>query len=141
MSPGKLRRSVKSAGEKLYDLFFRSIGLLLFIILWEAAPRLGWVRASYLAPPSRVFRALYLLAIRGELARHFTISLQRVLVGLLVSAVVGVVLGLFIGYFRRIDRILNLLFQAFRQMSAFALFPVFILLFGLGELSKTIIIF
>jgi NitT/TauT family transport system permease protein len=48
---------------------------------------------------------------------------------------------LFIGYFRRIDRLLNMLFQAFRQISAFALFPVFILLFGLGELSKTIIIF
>jgi energy-coupling factor transporter ATP-binding protein EcfA2 len=109
--------------------------------LWEAAPRLGWVRAAYLAPPSRVFRALWLLALRGELARHFLISPRRVLAGLLVSAAAGVILGLFTGCFRRVDRILNLLFQAFRQMSAFALFPVFILLFGLGELSKTIIIF
>ena len=123
------------------DIFSRSIGLMLFFILWEAAPRLGWVRATYLAPPSRVFRALWLLALRGELARHAFISLRRVLLGLLVSVVVGVILGLFIGYFRRVDRILDLLFQAFRQMSAFALFPVFILLFGLGELSKTIIIF
>ena len=127
--------------QKLYDIFIRGSGLLLFFALWEAAPRLGWVRATYLSPPSAVFRALYLLALRGELARHFSISLQRVLLGLLVSAAVGVVMGLFIGYFRRIDKILNLLFQAFRQMSAFALFPVFILLFGLGELSKTIIIF
>jgi NitT/TauT family transport system permease protein len=127
--------------DRLADLLSRSAGLLFFIALWEAAPRLGWVRAAYLAPPSRVFHALWLLALRGELARHFSISLQRVFMGLLLSAVVGVVLGLFIGYFRRIDRVLNLLFQAFRQMSAFALFPVFILLFGLGELSKTIIIF
>jgi NitT/TauT family transport system permease protein len=131
----------KTLPGKIYDTFTRSIGLILFIVLWEAAPRLGWVRATYLAPPSIVFRALYLLAYRGELSRHFLISLQRVGVGLLVSAVVGVVLGLFIGYFRRIDQVLNLLFQSFRQMSAFALFPVFILLFGLGELSKTIIIF
>ncbi|MDR1651818.1 MAG: ABC transporter permease [Synergistaceae bacterium] len=130
--------------EKLYragDIFSRSVGLILFFILWEAAPRLGWVRSTYLAPPSRVFGALWLLALRGELARHALISLRRVMLGLLVSVAVGVVLGLFIGYFRRIDRILDLLFQAFRQMSAFALFPVFILLFGLGELSKTIIIF
>jgi NitT/TauT family transport system permease protein len=73
--------------------------------------------------------------------RHALVSLQRAGLGLLVSAVVGVVLGLFTGYFRNIDRILSLLFQSFRQMSAFALFPVFILLFGLGELSKIIIIF
>lgn len=131
----------KTLLERLADLFSRSIGLLLFIALWEIAPRLGWVRAAYLAPPSSVFRALYLLAWRGELSRHFFISLQRVVVGLLVSTVTGVMLGLFIGYFKRIERVLNLLFQSFRQMSAFALFPVFILLFGLGELSKTIIIF
>jgi NitT/TauT family transport system permease protein len=126
---------------RLADVLLRSSGLLLFIALWEAAPRLGWVRATYLAPPSRVFHALRLLAARGELARHFFISLQRVSLGLLLSVAAGVLLGLFTGYFKFIDRILNLLFQAFRQMSAFALFPVFILLFGLGELSKTIIIF
>jgi NitT/TauT family transport system permease protein len=84
---------------------------------------------------------LYLLAWRGDLARHFFISLQRVLVGLAVSVAVGGTLGLFIGYFKSMERITNLLFQSFRQLSAFALFPVFILLFGLGELSKTIIIF
>ncbi|MDR3172136.1 MAG: ABC transporter permease [Treponema sp.] len=99
------------------------------------------MRASYLAPPSSVLRALYLLAWRGDLARHFFISLQRVLVGLAVSVAVGGTLGLFIGYFKSMERITNLLFQSFRQLSAFALFPVFILLFGLGELSKTIIIF
>jgi NitT/TauT family transport system permease protein len=131
----------KTLPERIADFFSRSTGLALFIALWEIAPRLGWVRATYLAPPSSVFRALYLLALRGELSRHFFISLQRAAVGLLVSAAAGVVLGLFIGYFKRVERVLDLLFQSFRQMSAFALFPVFILLFGLGELSKTIIIF
>ncbi|MDR3321171.1 MAG: ABC transporter permease [Synergistaceae bacterium] len=123
------------------DIFSRGIGLLLFLLLWEAAPRIGWVSQTYMSPPSAVLKAIYLLAARGELWRHFAISLQRVMFGLLLSVAVGIVLGLFIGYFRRIERHLDLLFQAFRQMSAFALFPVFILLFGLSELSKTIIIF
>ncbi|MHC6204056.1 ABC transporter permease [Breznakiellaceae bacterium SP9] len=127
--------------EKGGDLFARSIGLILFIALWELAPKLGLVRAAYLSPPSTVFQALYRMGVRGDLSKHFLVSLQRAVVGLGVSSVVGVVLGLFIGYFRRTERCLNLLFQSFRQMSAFALFPVFILFFGLGELSKTIIIF
>jgi len=58
-----------------------------------------------------------------------------------VAASFGMIIGLFIGYFKRIEGYLDALFQSFRQMSAFALFPVFILLFGVGELSKTIIIF
>ena len=132
---------MKNKPYKIKDIFIRSIGLIVFLILWEAAPRLGWLRATYIAPPSRVFYALHLLALRGDLTRHTLISLQRVALGLLVSSAVGVALGLFIGYFKSIDKILSLLLQSFRQMSAFALFPVFILLFGLGELSKTIIIF
>ncbi|MDR1732481.1 MAG: ABC transporter permease [Synergistaceae bacterium] len=132
---------MKNALFKMGDWLSRGAGLLLFFLLWEAAPRLGWARATYLAPPSKVLRALWLTAARGDLSRHFLISLQRVLLGLFVSAVIGVAFGLLTGYFRRLDRVLDLLFQAFRQMSAFALFPVFILFFGLGELSKTVIIF
>ncbi|MDR2738222.1 MAG: ABC transporter permease [Treponema sp.] len=131
----------KALYEKGADLFSRSIGLIIFIALWELAPRLHLVRATYLSPPSAVFRALCLMALRGDLSKHFFISLRRAVAGLSASAAVGVVLGLFIGYFKSIERRLNLLFQSFRQMSAFALFPVFILFFGLGELSKTIIIF
>ncbi|MDR1613636.1 MAG: ABC transporter permease [Planctomycetota bacterium] len=128
-------------GRRLANLGVRGIGLILFLALWETAPRLGWVNSTYMSPPTGVARALYLLFLRGELVAHFLISLQRVVVGLFASTLAGVFFGIFIGYFRRLELYLDLLFQSFRQMSAFALFPVFILLFGLGELSKTIIIF
>jgi len=127
--------------KKLVDITSRSTGLLVFLVLWEITPRLGWVKPTYITPPTGVARALWHLASTGDLWKHTSISLQRVLISLALSTAVGVLLGLFIGYFRRVERNLDLLFQAFRQMSAFALFPVFILLFGLGELSKTIIIF
>lgn len=117
------------------------VGLLVFLALWEAAPRLGWLSSTYLSPPSAVLEAMGQLASTGELWKHIFFSLQRVLIGLLFSTVIGVVLGLLIGYFQKAETYLDLLFQFFRQMSAFALFPVFILLFGLGELSKDIIIF
>lgn len=45
------------------------------------------------------------------------------------------------GWFRNFEKIVDVPLQAGRQISALALFPVFILLFGIGELSKAIIIF
>jgi NitT/TauT family transport system permease protein len=81
------------------------------------------------------------MTLNGELLPHALISLRRIFLGLFFSSVAGVLLGLLTGYFRRIERAVDLLFQTFRQMSAFALFPVFILFFGLGELPKIIIIF
>jgi NitT/TauT family transport system permease protein len=119
----------------------KTIGLILFIALWELAPRAGWVNSTYLSPPSAVVYALIALLKSGDLLKHLLISLQRALVGMAVAVSFGMIFGLFIGYFKKIEGYLDALFQSFRQMSAFALFPVFILLFGVGELSKTIIIF
>ncbi|SFL93044.1 ABC transporter permease [Pelosinus propionicus] len=119
----------------------KTIGLILFVGLWELAPQTGWVNSTYLSPPSTVVSALIVLLKSRALLKHLLISLQRALVGMAVAVSFGMVFGLFIGYFKKIEGYLDALFQSFRQMSAFALFPVFILLFGVGELSKTIIIF
>jgi len=132
---------VKTKFYSFNNFLYRCTGLFAFILLWEAAPRLGWVRAIYLSPPTEVIRALVHITLNGELTPHALISLKRIFLGLFFATTVGVILGLFIGYFKRIEQALDLLFQSFRQMSAFALFPVFILFFGLGELPKVIIIF
>lgn len=139
-------REEKESSPSLFSLpgktiLLKSSGLFLFFLLWEAAPRLGWIQATYLSPPSEVLASLWDMALSGELAEHFFWSLQRVLIGLALSTTAGIILGILIGFFRPAEAALSLLFQCFRQMSAFALFPVFILFFGLGELSKDLIIF
>ncbi|MDR0943940.1 MAG: ABC transporter permease [Ruminococcus sp.] len=128
-------------GKHIKNILFRSIGLFVFLILWELAPRLGWVREIFLSPPSVVITALIEMLLDGSLMPHIVASLLRIFRGLLLAASVGVIMGLLFGYFRRVNQTLDLLFQFFRQISAFALFPVFILFFGLGEVSKTAIIF
>ncbi len=50
-------------------------------------------------------------------------------------------LGLFMGQIRAVEQALDPILQFFRQTSALALYPVFILLLGLGEASKVFVIF
>ncbi len=119
----------------------RSLGLIIIVILWEIAPRAGWVNIAYVSPPSKVVAALWSLLASGDMAVHAISSLKRMLAGLAAAVAVGTILGIFIGWFRRVEYALDFTFQAFRQMSAFALFPIFILFFGIGELSKTVIVF
>lgn len=121
--------------------FGKSAGIIITLLLWETAPRLGWVDVTYITPPTEVFQSLAALLFSGDLATHTLSSLKRVLAGLALAVVLGIGLGIFIGLFKRIEYALDYLFQTFRQMSAFALFPIFILFFGIGELSKTIIVF
>lgn len=130
-----------SVSLNLAGLFERSLGILVFVLVWELLPRLGLANPGYLSPPSAVLQAIWELAHNGALLKHLAASLQRSLAGLLLAIASGVILGLLMGWFARLEAFVDPLLQFFRQTSALALFPVFILFFGIGELSKVAIIF
>lgn len=119
----------------------RLLAIFLFLVLWEVLPRFGFVDPFFLPPLSHVFQAIAKMAQSGELFQHLAISLRRALTGFSLGFLVAVSLGLLIGWFGRVERFADPLLQAFRQTSALALFPVFILFFGIGEMSKAAIIF
>lgn len=119
----------------------RSACVLLFFAIWEFLPRAGLVNSAFLSPPSAVLAAIVQLAQTGQLGWHVAASLQRSLAGLILAVVAGVALGLLMGVVRRFEAFVDPLLQLFRQVSALALFPVFLLFFGIGEASKIAIIF
>jgi NitT/TauT family transport system permease protein len=136
-SPSRLFKFARSLGR----VAERGIGIVIFLALWEALPRLGIVSDAYLSPPSAVIASIAQLVETGQLWKHMAASLQRSLWGLVLASFSGVVLGLLIGSSKRLAAIVDPVLQLFRQTSAFALFPVFILFLGIGELSKVAIIF
>lgn len=127
--------------DKLRNLFSKSIVIIVFLALWELFPRLGWVDSFILPPFSAVFVSWLGMVLSGEIFAHLAISLQRMGSGFLLAVAVGVPLGILMGWFSRLEQYLDPLLQVFRNTSVLAMFPVFILLFGLGETSKVTIIF
>lgn len=119
----------------------RGLIIVTFFALWEILPDVGVVNSNMLTPASKVFKTLAGLLFSGQLMIHLTISLQRILFGLGLAIALGCPLGLFMGWFRNFEKTVDAPLQAGRQVSALALFPVFILFFGIGEVSKVIIIF
>ncbi|GGE03359.1 ABC transporter permease [Aureimonas endophytica] len=115
--------------------------LLAFALLWEAAPRLGWINALFFPPLSRVLSALWDMIASGTMAEHIGISLQRAALGFLLAIVVAVPLGLIMGRYTLFERMSDFLVQTLRNTSQFALMPVFILVLGIGEASKIAITF
>lgn len=115
--------------------------VLFFFAIWEFLPRAGLVNPAFLSPPSAVLAAIVKLAQSGQLNKHIVASLQRSLGGLTLAIIAGVGLGLLMGVIRRFEAFIDPLLQLFRQVSALALFPVFLLFFGIGEASKIAIIF
>jgi len=122
--------------------FFARYGLVLaFLALWQIASTRGWVNPSVFPPLDIIVSALWSSLASGALIDDIAISLQRSGIAFAAAVVVGIPLGLVMGQARVVEQALDPLLQFFRQTSALALYPVFILLLGLGETSKVFVIF
>jgi NitT/TauT family transport system permease protein len=114
----------------------RSLLVLALLALWEVVPRLGLTDPTFLPPFSDVIGAGWQLAQSGELYDDVAASLLRALSGFLISVVLIVPLGLAVGWYARLGDLLNQFIEVCRNTAPLALLPVFILLLGIGELSK-----
>jgi NitT/TauT family transport system permease protein len=115
--------------------------LILFFLLWELAPRVGWLSPIFFPPLSEVLVALRDLAASGTLQNHIGISLQRAALGFGLAVLVAIPLGFVMGRYTIFEKVSDLLVQTLRNTSQFALLPVFILVLGIGEASKVAICF
>ena len=115
--------------------------LLAFLVLWEIAPRLGWLNRIFFPPLSEVALAWYAMLLDGTLTANIGISLQRAAIGFILAVIIAVPLGFLMGRYPLFEKVSDLLVQTLRNTSQFALLPVFILLLGIGEASKIAITF
>lgn len=123
-------------------IFYRkSIVIILFFIIWELLARFGIVSQFILPTVISVLEMFKTDILNGKLFMHTSISLQRTGTGFLAANIIGIILGMLMGWFTKLEKYLDPLLQLFRNTSVLAMFPVFILLFGLGEASKVAIVF
>jgi NitT/TauT family transport system permease protein len=134
VSPGG--RSLGVAIRWLGAFGRRSLLVVALLAIWELVPRLGLTDPAFFPPFSEVMSAGWQLAQSGELYEHVGASLLRALSGFLIAVVLVVPLGLAVGWYGRLGDLLNQIIEICRNTAPLALLPVFILLLGIGEVSK-----
>ena len=137
-SSGELGRQIWAGSRNAVS---RYGSLAVLAVLWQVSTTVGWVNPAVIPPLDRVVVALWNGFTSGPLLRDVTISLQRAGIAFVAAIALGIPLGLFMGQIRIVERTLDPILQFFRQTSALALYPVFILMLGLGETSKVFVIF
>jgi sulfonate transport system permease protein len=114
--------------------------ILLFLLIWQLAAQLEFVDPAVIPPVSTVVAAMARGLGDGVLLSNMLVSLGRSGTAFGIAIGTAVPLGLFMGSFKRFEELTDSLLQLFRQTSALAFYPIFILLLGLGEVSKVSII-
>ena len=111
-------------------------GFVVLLALWQIVTSTGLMSPIFLPSPARVVRALWDLAVSGDLWRHMSASLLRIGYGWVIGTVCGVAVGLIIGLFT-LSRAVGLpLVNALFPIPKIALLPLLILWLGIGEGSK-----
>lgn len=117
----------------------RIASLALTLAVWEWYGR--GVDPVFMSYPTAILDAVPAMIASGELPRALLSSMIGLAVGLSLSIVFGTLLGLLMGRYRLVDQILDLQINALYATPNVALIPLLILWFGLGLLSKIVIIF
>lgn len=115
---------------------------VLILVLWQLAGDLGLVKRALLPGPLQVVATWWDLATgatgdagrySGQLARHATASLARVLAGFALATVAGIALGVASGLSRTVERAIDPSIQVLRNIPITAFLPLSILFFGISD--------
>jgi sulfonate transport system permease protein len=113
---------------------------LLLLAAWILVTRAHWFSEQILVPPQAVLDAFHEVWDSGELQGDLKISLYRLLLGFSLGGVAGVALGALLATSRQAQIYLRPTFHVLRQVPTLSLIPMFILIFGIGETLKIVVI-
>lgn len=139
-APAAARRASQGLSRPLV-LGLRLVSLLLFFVLWWGVSLLNAHVLKVFNPillpaPDEVLRAGIKMAASGELLKHVTASLSRVLWGFSIAATLGIAVGTALGRSRLLEHLVEPMLEMLRPIPPLAFLPMMVLWFGIGEASK-----
>lgn len=114
------------------------IATLALFVIWQLTALL--VNEPILPGPLLVFR-VFVEELGDDLASHFFVSFWRVLASILLAILIAVPAGLVLGQSEKLNRIFAPVIYMLYPIPKVVLVPVVLLLFGIGDLPKILIIF
>ena len=113
---------------------------VLLLAAWEILVRVRLLDARFFPAPSAIAAQAGKLIRSGELGSNTLASLTRLGLGVLVGGVPALLLGIAMGLYRPVRAALEPLVAATYPIPKSAILPLILLVFGLGEASKIVMV-
>lgn len=113
---------------------------LLLLLLWEISARGGLIDVRFFPAPSAIAAQAVELTRSGELWGHLAASLRRLAWGTLLGGIPALLLGITMGLYRPVRAAIDPLISATYPVPKSAILPLILLIFGLGEASKIVMV-
>jgi sulfonate transport system permease protein len=140
LSAGPLPRFPSFTAWRKRPAFTGLIVPVALCVAWFAVTWAHWVPAQILPAPAAVLEALAGLVRTGDLTSNLWISLSRVAYGFGAGTLAGLLLGAGMGFSEGFARFVRPTFLVISQIPILAWLPFFMLLLGIGEALKTVLV-
>jgi sulfonate transport system permease protein len=121
---------------KSLEVFLPVIGVAGLGFIWWLTAFNKWVDPVLLPSPAETFRALWKGMDGGTLGFDFVKTVYRTAAATAIAAVIAIPLGIVLGSSEKLYRSLEFVIDFFRSTPASAMFPLFLVLFGVGDETK-----
>jgi NitT/TauT family transport system permease protein len=126
-------------GKIKTDHLIYAASIIGMIVLWHVVAT-TFFKPQFFPSPPQVLAATQEMVASGELFEHIGISMQRILMGFLIGSAIAAPMGLLMGSVPFVRAIFDPYAQFFRFVPSLAWLTPVVLWFGIGEISKVLII-
>jgi sulfonate transport system permease protein len=116
--------------------FLPIIGVVCLLAIWSFVTWQQWVDPVLLPSPVETAKALWTGMNGGAMGFDFVKTVYRTAASTAIAAVIGIPLGIVLGSSEKLYRSLEFVIDFFRSTPASAMFPLFLVLFGVGDETK-----
>lgn len=113
--------------------------------LWWWVTSQHWIDALFLPSPQMVFDGIKNLIENGYMGitlwAHVSASLGRMMLALFAAILIAIPLGILMGRSSKISALIDPVIEFYRPIPPLAYLPLIVIWFGIGELSKVLLIF
>jgi NitT/TauT family transport system permease protein len=120
------------------ESFLPLVGVVGLIAVWYLAVWVRIVDPVLLPSPQASFAAL-VKGMGGKLGFDFLKTVERTFYATAIAAVIAIPLGVFLGASEKLYRSVEFVIDFFRSTPASAMFPLFLVIFGVGNWTKILV--
>lgn len=121
------------------------VTLLIIFMVWFEIARRGFVSKIFVPSPHDVWNSFAETLIKGYhgkgLIWHLLVSLARVLTGWIAACIIAIPIGLAMGLSSKVRAVFDYPIEFYRPLPPLAYYTLLVLWFGIGELSKFMLLF
>lgn len=124
---------IKKIDNRRRKILFSQVSLLIVgILLWEIAAKLGWIDTFLTSYPTEIFWLFQDYLINNNLIHHVGVSLGETIAGFVLGTLFGIIIAIILWWSDFIRRVMDPYLVILNSLPKTALAPIFIILFGAG---------